>query len=170
MKRRREQMDALDHQILTLLAENPQESYSKLKEKVGVSVGTIYLRSQRLKEWGVIKGARLQLDPKKLGYSLQVAIRLHVSDVPAALKALENRPEVSTVHVLSGELNLMVYAYLRQVQDLHDLLQFFGQALKADRSEVHIVLDTPIDRGVPIPKQETLASAPKRRRSSSSKK
>ncbi len=140
-------MDALDHQILALLAENPQESYSKLKESLGISVGTIYLRSQRLKEWGVIKGARLVLDPKKLGYSLEVAVRLHVSDVPAALKLLESRPEISTVHVLSGEFNLIVYAYLRQVQDLHELLQFFSQTLKADRSEVQIVLDKPIDRG-----------------------
>ncbi|GIV24784.1 MAG: hypothetical protein KatS3mg026_0476 [Bacteroidia bacterium] len=117
----------------------------------------------------MIKGARLVLDPKKLGYSLEVAVRLHVSDVPAALKLLESRPEISTVHVLSGEFNLIVYAYLRQVQDLHELLQFFSQTLKADRSEVQIVLDKPIDRGVPIPKVET-PSASKKRRGASSKK
>lgn len=169
MKRQREQMDTLDHEILNLLSENPQESYSKIKEKIGVSVGTIYIRSQKLKEWGVIKGARLVLDPKKLGYSLAVAVRLHVSDVPTALKALENRPEISTVHVLSGELNLIVYAYLKHVSDLHGLLQFFSQTLKADRSEVQIVLDTPIDRGVPIPKLESASLAPKKRRSPPSK-
>ncbi|MCX7607535.1 MAG: AsnC family transcriptional regulator [Bacteroidia bacterium] len=162
MKRRRETMDQLDRQLLVALAENPTESYSKVREKLGVSIGTVYLRTQRLRDWGVIKGSQLLLDPKKLGYSLTVAVRLHVPDTQKALKALEVRPEIGVVHVLSGELNLLVYAYLREVNDLHALLQFFAQDLKADRTEVQILLDTPIQRGVPIPQVEGSTSTPRR--------
>lgn len=168
MKRRRENMDELDLKLLATLAENPTESYAKIKDKLGISIGTVYLRSQRLKDWGVIKGAQLVLDPKKLGYSLLVAVRLHVPDVPRAIKALEGRPEIGAAYVLTGELNLLVHAYLAQVQDLHALLQFFTQELKADRSEVQIVLDAPINRGVPIPKPVGTSSPTPRKRGSRS--
>lgn len=151
MKKRRERMDELDIRLLAALAEDPTQSYSLLKEKVGVSIGTVYLRLNRLKEWGVIRGAQLLLEPKKLGYSFVVMVRLHVPDTAAAIKALEARPEVSSAYILTGELNLLVYAYLRDVNELHGLLQFLRQSLHANRTEVQIVLDEPIRRGVPLP-------------------
>lgn len=167
MRKRSQTLDQLDLQLLKALAENPLESYAKVKDKVGVSIGTIYLRVQRLKEAGVIKGAQLLLDAKKLGYSLVAAARLHVPDLAKAIKALEGRPDVGTVHVLTGSMNLLVYAYLRDVNDLHGLLQFFAQELKSDRTEVEMVLDTPVSRGVPVPSTE--AGAPARRRGPAAK-
>lgn len=151
MKKRRESLDSLDYKLLGVLAENPTDPYAKVKEKLGVSIGTVYLRVNRLKEWGVIKGTQLILDPKKLGYSFEVAIRLHTPDIPAAIKALESRREVSSVYVVTGELNLLVHVYLRDVSELHGLLQHFREALKADRTEVQIILEQPIRRGVPLP-------------------
>lgn len=147
-------MDELDLRLLAVMAEDPTESYAKIKDKLGVSIGTVYLRSQRLKEWGIIQGARLLLDAKKLGYSFSVAIRLYTPDVAAAIKVLEARSEVSGVYVLTGEQNLMVHAYLRSVNELNELIQFFQQSLKAERVEVQIILDEPIQRGVPVPSVE----------------
>lgn len=144
-------MDELDIRLLAALSEDPTQSYSVLKDRVGVSIGTVYLRLNRLKEWGIIQRAQLVLDPKKLGYSFSVMIRLHVPDISASIQALESRPEISSAYILTGELNLLVYAYLHDVNELHELLLFLRQALHADRTEVQIVLDEPIHRGVPLP-------------------
>ncbi|MCS7188755.1 MAG: winged helix-turn-helix transcriptional regulator [Bacteroidia bacterium] len=163
MKKRRETMDQLDHQLLAIMAENPTESYAKIREKLGISIGTVYLRAQRLKETGIIKGFQLILDPKKLGYSLIVAVRLNVADTIRATKSLELRPEIGTVHLLTGEFNLLAYAYLPDVDALHKLLQFFHNELRADRVEVQIIIDTPLQRSVPIPPAASASSSTKKR-------
>ncbi|MEN2992430.1 MAG: Lrp/AsnC family transcriptional regulator [Bacteroidia bacterium] len=160
MKRRREVMDEMDYRLLAVLAENPTESYSKIKDKLNVSIGTVYLRTQRLREWGVIKGAQLLLEPKKLGYSLSILLRLQVSDIAKAVRVLEARPEVSMVYVLTGEMNLMAHVYLRGIAELQALMQFLVQELKAERIETQVVLDEPVRRGVPIPIVETPSSGP----------
>lgn len=162
MRKRQETLDLLDRQILVAMSEDPLASYSKVREAVGTSVGTVYLRTQRLREMGVIRGAQLVLDPHKLGYTLFAAVRMHVPDVEKAIKGLANRAEVSTVHVLTGEQNLLVYAYLRDVAGLNQFLQFCTQTLGADRVETQLVMDTPISRAVPIP-PEGAGWAPKRR-------
>ncbi|MCX8112205.1 MAG: Lrp/AsnC family transcriptional regulator [Bacteroidia bacterium] len=176
MKKRKETLDELDVRLLAVFGEDPTQSYSRIREKLGVSVGTVYLRINRLKELGVIKGSQLILDPKKLGYSFSVFIRFQASDPAAAVKVLEGRLEVSSVHVLTGELNVVVYAYLRNVNELQQLLHYIRSTLNTDRIEVQIVLDSPIQRGVPLPVMEE--RAPKSRsgrppssgRKSSSKK
>ncbi|MCS7163207.1 MAG: Lrp/AsnC ligand binding domain-containing protein [Bacteroidia bacterium] len=151
MKRRREVMDEMDYRLLTVLAENPTESYSKIKDRLNVSIGTVYLRTQRLREWGVIKGTQLILDPKRLGYSLSILLRLQVVDIPKAVRVLEARPEVSMVYVLTGEMNLMAHVYLRGIAELQAFMQFLVHELKAERIETQVVLDEPVRRGVPIP-------------------
>ncbi|MCS7153725.1 MAG: winged helix-turn-helix transcriptional regulator [Bacteroidia bacterium] len=155
MKKRKQTIDELDVRLLNILSGNPTQSYAKIKDTLGVSIGTLYLRVNRLKELGIIKGARLVLDPQKLGYSFSVMIWLQVPDTAAAVKVLESYPAVSAVYVLTGELNVLAHAYLGSVNDLHQLLQSLQQALKAEKMEVQIVLEEPIQRGVPLP---TIAS------------
>lgn len=162
MRKRQHNLDLLDRQILVAMTEDPLASYSKVKDVVGTSVGTVYLRTQRLREMGVIRGAQLLLDPTKLGYSLFATLRMQVLDVDKAVKALAQRPEVSTAYVLTGEQNLLVQVYLQDVSALHEFLQFCTKTLGAARVETQLVMDTPINRAVPIP-PETAGWAPKRR-------
>lgn len=162
MRKRKETLDLLDRQILVAMAEDPLASYSKVKQAIGTSVGTVYLRAQRLRELGIIRGAQLVLDPQKLGYTLIAIVRMHTPEVEKAVKALANRPEVSTVHVLTGEQNLLVQVYLRDVAGLNQFLQFCTQTLGAGRVETQLVMDTPVDRSVPIPPPDA-GWAPKRK-------
>ncbi|MCS6895825.1 MAG: Lrp/AsnC family transcriptional regulator [Bacteroidia bacterium] len=151
MRKARRTIDNLDLRLLSILKEDPTQSYAKVKEKLGVSVGTVYLRVARLKELGIIKGAELHLAPEKLGYSLSVLIRMHVPDTNTALKKLEARQEIGTVYILTGEYNLMLHAFLKSVEELNRLTQYLNQTVGADRVEVQIVLDTPLQRGIPLP-------------------
>lgn len=162
MRKRQETLDLLDRQILVAMSEDPLASYSKIRESTGTSVGTVYLRTQRLRDLGVIRGAQLILDPQKLGYTLFAVIRMHILEVEKATKALADRAEVSTVHVLTGEQNLLIYVYLRDVAALNQFLQFCTHTLKANRIETQLVMDTPVSRAVPIPPSNA-GWAPKRR-------
>lgn len=159
MRKAKQNIDALDIRLLEILKEDPTQSYSKVKDRLGVSIGTVYLRVARLKELGIVKRAELVLAPEKLGYSLAVMIRMHVADTNAALKGLETRKEISTIYILTGEHNLMIHAFLRNVEELNQLIQYLNKTLGAERVEVQIILEVPIQRGVPLPSLPSLQTA-----------
>lgn len=168
MKTRRKEMDRLDWRILAALAKNPSRSFMEIKDELKVSVGTVYMRTKRLKEdWGVIKGQRLILDPKKLGYAFVAFIRIQVADVQKALDFFRSRPEVGVVYQITGEFNLAVEAYFRSVEELRGFTTELVKA-GAQRIESQLVLDKPIDNGVPVPEvaSPSEAKAPKTRRKS----
>ncbi|MCS6789555.1 MAG: Lrp/AsnC family transcriptional regulator [Bacteroidia bacterium] len=169
MKKRRENMDQLDYKLLSVLAEDPTRSYSKVKERLGISMGTIYLRRQRLQEWGVIRGAQLILDPQKLGYAFSISVRMRVPDIQKSIELLKQRSEVSSAYVLVGDRNLLVHAYARSMNDVQELLQYFSRELRAEQIDYQVVLDAPLSRGVPIPGVAEESSSRKRASSRSTK-
>jgi Lrp/AsnC family transcriptional regulator for asnA, asnC and gidA len=143
-------MDRLDWEILKALAENPAGSYTEIKEKLNVSIGTIYMRVRRLQEdWGVIKGQKLILDPQKLGFSLVALIRLQASDPAKFLESLKAHPEVGAAWMTTGEMNILVEAYFRNPSELQDFLSRLVKA-GASRMETQLILEKSIDKGVPI--------------------
>lgn len=168
MKTRRKELDRLDWQILAALARNPSRSFMQIKDELKVSVGTVYMRIKRLKEdWGVIKGQRLILDPKKLGYAFVAFIRIQATDVQKALDFFRSRPEVGVIYQTTGEFNIAAEVYFRSVEELRS---FTAELVKAgaQRIESQLVLDKPVDNGVPVPAvaSSSEAKAPKARRKS----
>lgn len=144
-------MDRLDWQILASLAKDPSKSFMEIKEELKVSVGTVYMRARRLREdWGIIKGQRLVLDPKKLGYALSALIRVQAIEAQKVLDFLRGRAEVGVVYHTTGELNLAFEAYFRSVEELQ---AFTAELAKVgvQRIESQLILDKPVDVGVPIP-------------------
>ncbi len=147
---RRKSMDKLDWDLLKVLAENPARSYTEVKEKLNVSIGTIYMRVRRLQEdWGVIKGQRLILDPQKLGFSLVALIRVQASDVAKFIEATKAHPEVGAVWMTTGDMNVLIEAYFRSTAELQEFLAKLTK-YGANRTEVQLILDKPVETGVPV--------------------
>jgi Lrp/AsnC family transcriptional regulator, regulator for asnA, asnC and gidA len=175
MRMRRKSMDRLDWEILKALAENPAGSYTEIKEKLNVSIGTIYMRVRRLQEdWGVVKGQKLILDPQKLGFSLVALIRLQTSDPAKFIESLKAHPEVGAAWMTTGEMNILVEAYFRNPSELQDFLSRLVKA-GASRMETQLILEKPIDKGTPIlpptnlPERATIRSSRKASSSASAK-
>ena len=63
-------LDKLDYQIIQEMMENAEISYADLGKKLFVSGGTIHVRIKKLEEIGVVKGTRLTVDLKSLGYDV----------------------------------------------------------------------------------------------------
>jgi len=147
---RRKTLDRLDWELLKALSENPGVSYTEIKEKLNVSIGTIYMRVKRLqKDWGIIKGQRLVLDPQKLGFSLVALIRVQATDPAKFIEAVKAYPEVGAIWMTTGEMNVYVETYLHNPVELQE---FLTKLVKhgATRMETQLVLDKPVEKGVPI--------------------
>ncbi len=143
-------MDRLDWDLLKALSENPAGSYTEIKEKLNVSIGTIYMRVRRLQEdWGIIKGQKLILDPQKLGFSLVGLIRVQTPDVAKFIESIKSHPEVGAVWMTTGDMNVLVEAYFRNTAELQEFLTKLTK-YGANRTEAQLVLEKPVEVGVPI--------------------
>ena len=63
-------LDKLDLQIIHEMMENAEISYADLGKKLFVSGGTIHVRIKKLQEAGIVKGTKLNVDLKQLGYDV----------------------------------------------------------------------------------------------------
>lgn len=64
------QIDNLDRGILEALMANARTAYAELAKQFGVSPGTIHVRVEKMKQAGIITGARIDVSPKQLGYDV----------------------------------------------------------------------------------------------------
>lgn len=59
------QIDNLDRGILDALMGNARTAYAELAKQFGVSPGTIHVRVEKMKQAGIITGARIDVSPKQ---------------------------------------------------------------------------------------------------------
>ncbi len=104
-------MDALDRQILDILAVNARTSYTQIASDIGVATATVNQRVKRLVKSKVIKGYRLELDWNAVGLPVSAIVSIvtrtsqPLSELAADLRALEY---VTSCASVTGEFDLNV--------------------------------------------------------------
>jgi Lrp/AsnC family leucine-responsive transcriptional regulator len=136
--------DPTDVQILRHLVQDPRLGISELARRVGMSAPAVRERVQRLEDTGVIAGYRLALDPKALGYTVMVFIRIRPN--PGQLQIIadiaRDMPNVVECHRITGEDCFIVKAYLHDLEELDGVL---------DRFLIHGHTTTSIAQSSPVP-------------------
>lgn len=154
--------DARNLELLRLLREDPCMSVSEMARRVGMSAPAVRERIERLKEAGIIKGTRLELDPRALGYPLAIYIRIRpmpgkLPEIPALAARL---PQVVECHRITGEDCFIIKAYLDSLDNLDLILDQF---LVFGQTTTSIVQSTPVPpRHLPLPDEEAQGD-PRRR-------
>ena len=103
-------MDKLDFSILNYLQQDGRMSFTVMAEKLGVSIGTIRTRFNKLMEEGTVSIIG-RVDPDKVGFHAYAHIAVFVR--PATLKEsvakkIAKLPEVSFLAMTSGDYDLEV--------------------------------------------------------------
>lgn len=119
-------LDELDFSILSYLQQDGRMSFTVIAEKLGVSIGTIRTRFNKLIEDGTISIIG-RVDPDKVGFRSYAHIAVYVR--PATLKEevarqIEKMPEVSFLAMTSGDYDLEVDVMCR---DNDHLVQFVNE-------------------------------------------
>ncbi|HEV2213595.1 MAG TPA: Lrp/AsnC family transcriptional regulator, partial [Gammaproteobacteria bacterium] len=154
--------DARNLELLRLLRADPCMSVSEMARRVGMSAPAVRERIERLKEAGIIKGTRLELDPRALGYPLAIYIRIRpmpgkLPEIPALAARL---PQVVECHRITGEDCFIIKAYLDSLDNLDVILDQF---LVFGQTTTSIVQSTPVPpRHLPLP-DEQAEGEPRRR-------
>ena len=144
-------LDGRNVKLLRLLRDDPRRSLSEMARRIGMSAPAVRERIQRLEEAGIIRGYRVELDPRALGYPISAFLR--VRPMPgklAKIGELAGRlPQVVECHRITGEDCFIMRVYLERLEDLDPLLDRF---LAYGQTTTSLVQSSSVPpRGLPLP-------------------
>ena len=147
-------LDKLDLQIIEAMMNNAEISYAELGKKLFVSGGTIHVRIKKLQEFNIVKGTRLSVDLKQLGYDITafVGIFLEKSSMyDAVAEDLKKIPENIRLNYTPGNYSMFIEIVCKDIAQLRYVLHDALQKIKGiERTETFISLEEGFYRNVPV--------------------
>lgn len=147
-------LDKLDLQIIESMMENAEISYAELGKKLFVSGGTIHVRIKKLQELKIVKGTRLNVDLKLLGYDITAFVGIYLeksSLYDSVAKDLMKIPEIIRLNYITGNYSMFLEIVCKDIAQLRYVLHDELQKIKGiERTETFISLEEGFVRNVPI--------------------
>lgn len=152
------QLDALDEQILKMIATNARIPFLEVARACNVSGAAIHQRIQKLTNMGVLKGSEFIIDPEKVGFETCAYIGIYLKDPSSfdeVTKALMKIPEIVECHYTTGEYDMFIKLYARNNHHLLSIIHDKLQPLQLARTETLISFHEAIKRQIPIEMEES---------------
>ncbi len=133
-------LDPIDRKILAELQADGRMTNVELARRVGISAPPCLRRVRTLEEQGFIRGYHADIDPRTLGFEVQVFAMVGLqSQAEADLVAFENRcrgwPLVRECHMLNGEVDFILKCV---APDLSTFQSFLTEQLTAAPNVVSV--------------------------------
>ncbi|MEA2375036.1 MAG: Lrp/AsnC family transcriptional regulator, leucine-responsive regulatory protein [Thermoleophilaceae bacterium] len=123
-----EVLDDINRGLLAELQRDARLSLAELGRRIGLSPPAVGERLARLEADGTIASYSANVDPRALGYSLSVVIR--VRPAPRQLHKVAqlavDTPEVTECHRITGEDCFFMKAHVRTVEHLEEVIDRFA--------------------------------------------
>ena len=147
-------LDKLDLQIIQQMSENAGISYADLGKQLFVSGGTIHVRIKKLEEAGIVKGTKLSVDLKHLGYDVIAFLGIYLeksSLYDSVAKELEKIPEIVRLNYTTGNYSMFAEIVCKDITQLRTVLHDQLQKIKGiERTETFISLEESFSRSVKV--------------------
>ena len=147
-------LDKLDFQIIQEMMEDAEISYADLGKKLFVSGGTIHVRIKKLEELKVVKGKKLSVDLKSLGYDVIAFIGIYLeksSLYDSVAKELKKIKQIVRLNYTTGNYSMFAEIVCKDIQELRFVLHDELQKIKGiERTETFISLEESLDRNVVV--------------------
>lgn len=147
------QLDALDEQILKMIASNARIPFLEVARTCNVSGAAIHQRIQKLTNYGILKGSEYVIDPEKVGNETCAYIGIFLQNPESfdeVVKALEKIPEVVECHFTTGKYDMFIKIFARNNNHLLSIIHDKLQPLGLSRTETLISFHQAIRRQMPI--------------------
>lgn len=147
----KELLDPRNVELVRLLQDDPRAGISDLARRIGMSAPAVRERVTRLEETGVIRGYRLDVDPRALGWPITAFVRIrpmpgqlsNIAELAASL------PQVAECHRITGEDCFILKIHLDSLENMDSILDRF---LAFGQTTTSIVQSTPVPlRAPPLP-------------------
>lgn len=127
-------IDSIDRKILNLLQRDSTLSMDSLSAKADLSRNACWRRMRALEDAGVIKGRVVLVDPEKLGLPLMVFMQIRTDQHDANWQAqfsaaTQSIPQILSVYRMTGDLDYLIRARVRDMADYDRLYQSLIRAV-----------------------------------------
>ena len=146
-------LDALDQQILQMIADNARVPFLEVARACNVSGAAIHQRIAKLTKMGVIKGTHYQFDPEKMGYETCAYIGLFLKDPGSfdnVVAELEKIPQVVECHYTTGGYDMFIKIYAQNNHHLLTIIHDKLQPLGLSSSQTLISFHSAFERQLPV--------------------
>lgn len=143
--------DPRNVELLKALLDDPRQPVTRLAARIGMSAPAVKERLSRLEEAGVIRGYRLELEPKALGWPITAYVRVRPApgQLPKIAELAQKLPQVAECHRVTGEDCFIIKVHLDALEHLDLILDRF---LRHGQTTTSIVQSTPVPlRAPPLP-------------------
>tara|TARA_B100000989_G_scaffold72830_1_gene51140 strand:- start:10 stop:489 length:480 start_codon:yes stop_codon:yes gene_type:complete len=141
-------LDDVDHKILDLLIDNSRIPFTDIAKKLLISAGTVHVRVKKMEEFGIIQGASLALDYKKLSYTFIAYIGIFLEKTHLTnfvLEKLESIPYVTVAHITTGRFNIFCKIRSKNTNHAKEIIFMIDDIDGVSRTETMISLEESIN-------------------------
>ncbi len=120
-----DELDDFDRKILIILEKDGRKPYSEIAKSLSISNTMVHQRVGRMKKIGVLKGAGIVLDERKLGYEWGAFTGLMLkedSDSKAIIEELKKIPEVTECYYITGQYTLYIRIVAKNSEHMRSVL------------------------------------------------
>ncbi len=121
-------LDEKDIAILQLIQENSKLTAKQIAKKINSPITTVFAKTKRMEEIGIIKQYRAILAPEKLNLGTaafilaSVSYRSKTDDTPVSQRVVAEEiarfPEVQEVYIITGDWDLLVKLRAENVNEV----------------------------------------------------
>jgi Lrp/AsnC family transcriptional regulator len=119
-------LDDTDRRLLRLLQEDATRTMVALAEEAGIASASCWRRIERLEGLGVIKARHMRIDPKALGFEVEVSLRVTLDKtqgnaLDVFIAAARNVPEVNEIQTFLGRVDVRLNVLARDMSHYQDI-------------------------------------------------
>lgn len=133
-------LDAIDREILSILARDGRIPWQTLGERVHLSANAAADRARRLLRLGVITGYGAQVNHAALGRTLEAVVEVRALDNHRFETGVLQRDEVTWMAHVTGRFDFQLHVACAGTTGLDDLLRWFKEELTVVESLTTVVL------------------------------
>lgn len=148
------EIDNVDLSILSLLQNDAKKPYTEIAKKAFVSSGTVHVRMNKLEKMGIVRGASLDLNLAKLGYTVGAFLGVFLAKSSLyenVANQLKKIPEITSINYTTGNYSMLVRIYAKGTDHLKDILHDKIQKVEGiERTETFIILEETLNRSIQL--------------------
>ncbi|MBE9475822.1 MAG: Lrp/AsnC family transcriptional regulator [Proteobacteria bacterium] len=115
-----QQLDDLDRRILRALQDDATLTAAQLGARVNYAAASCWRRVERMEQGGVIVSRQVVLDPKALGYEVEVSLRITLDKTQtnafdSFIAAAREVPEVNEIQTFLGRVDVRLNVLARDM-------------------------------------------------------
>lgn len=140
--------DPLDQHLLAMLRADSRQPVAQLAKALAVPRSQLYARLARLEDAGIVNGYTIRLGSGFVASRVRAHVMIKTlprchREVETALIAIA---QVTAVHAISGEYDVIAQLEAGDAAELNDLIDLIGMLDGVERTNTSVILATKLER------------------------